>query len=72
MVHATQQKYEYRHKWQRGDVVIWDNRSVLHQANGDYDMKEIRHLYRIIIKDDPALWVSNSDTSQTASLSNMV
>ena len=33
MRHATQRKYEYRHKWRHGDWVLWDNRSVMHQAN---------------------------------------
>jgi len=50
MAHATQQKYEYRHQWRYGDMVIWDNRSVMHQANADYDMNESRRLYRIMIK----------------------
>jgi taurine dioxygenase len=50
MAHATQQKYEYRHQWQYGDMVIWDNRSVMHQANADYDMRETRRLYRMMIK----------------------
>ena len=31
-------------------MVIWDNRSVMHQANGDYDMNETRRLYRLMIK----------------------
>jgi len=35
MRHATQIKYEYRHKWRHGDWVLWDNRSVMHQANPD-------------------------------------
>jgi hypothetical protein len=39
MRHATQKKYEYRHKWRHGDWVLWDNRSVMHQANPDYDMR---------------------------------
>jgi taurine dioxygenase len=55
MAHATQKKYEYRHRWRYGDMVIWDNRSVMHQANGDYDMKETRHLYRIMIVGEPVL-----------------
>src|SRR5262249_32259268 len=38
IAHATQQRFEYRHKWRAGDMVIWDNRSVVHKANGDYDM----------------------------------
>jgi taurine dioxygenase len=51
--HATQQKYEYRHKWLAGDMVIWDNRSVMHQANADYDPSEYRFLYRIMLKGAP-------------------
>jgi taurine dioxygenase len=50
MAHATQKKYEYRHQWQYGDMVIWDNRSVLHKANPDYDMRERRYLYRLMLK----------------------
>jgi taurine dioxygenase len=50
MAHATQRKYEYRHQWRAGDMVIWDNRSVMHQANADYDMSERRYLYRLMLK----------------------
>ena len=53
MAHATQQKYEYRHQWRPGDMVIWDNRSVLHKANGDYDMTK-RHMYRVMVKAEAA------------------
>jgi taurine dioxygenase len=41
--HATQPKYEYRHQWRPGDLVIWDNRSLPHRANGDYDMDQVRY-----------------------------
>jgi len=50
MQHATQKKYEYRHRWRHGDWVLWDNRSVMHQANPDYDMSERRYLYRLMLK----------------------
>ncbi len=50
MAHATQKKYEYRHQWHYGDFVIWDNRSVIHKANPDYDMNERRYLYRLMLK----------------------
>jgi len=50
MQHATQKKYEYRHKWRNGDWVMWDNRSVMHQANPDYDMNERRYLYRLMLQ----------------------
>ncbi len=51
--HATQARYEYRHQWRPGDVVIWDNRSVMHQANADFDPSEYRLLYRIMLKGAP-------------------
>lgn len=54
MAMADKPEFEYRHKWEEGDMVIWDNRSVLHQANGDYG-NEYRHLYRIIIEGEPVL-----------------
>jgi taurine dioxygenase len=50
MAHATQKKYEYRHQWRHGDWVMWDNRSVMHQANPDYDMSQRRFLYRLMLK----------------------
>jgi taurine dioxygenase len=54
-VHATQRKYEYRHVWRRGDMVIWDNRSVMHQANADFDPSEYRFLYRIMLQGVPLM-----------------
>ncbi|MDB5602413.1 MAG: Taurine dioxygenase [Xanthobacteraceae bacterium] len=48
--HATQIKFQYRHKWQAGDVVIWDNRCLMHKANGDYPVGEVRYLYRLMLK----------------------
>jgi len=50
MAHSIQKKYEYRHRWHYGDFVIWDNRSVLHKANPDYDMNERRYLYRLMLR----------------------
>jgi len=50
LAHATQPRFEYRHKWLPGDVVIWDNRRLLHKANGDYPVEQVRYLYRVMIK----------------------
>jgi taurine dioxygenase len=50
--HATQPQYEYRHQWRQGDMVMWDNRCLLHKANGDYDMGQVRYLYRIMLQGD--------------------
>ena len=48
--HSTQPRFEYRHKWKTGDVVIWDNRCLMHKANGDYPVAEVRYLYRLMLK----------------------
>ena len=48
--HATQEKFQYRHKWKAGDVVIWDNRCLLHKANGDYPVSQVRYLYRLMLQ----------------------
>ena len=40
----------YRHKWQKGDFLITDNRAVLHLAHQDYDLSEGRTMYRVLIK----------------------
>jgi taurine dioxygenase len=52
LAHATQPQYQYRHQWQPGDLVMWDNRSLLHKANGDYDMNQLRYLYRVMLQGD--------------------
>jgi taurine dioxygenase len=50
MHYVSKPKNEYRHIWKDGDFVIWDNRILMHKANGDYDMQEERYLYRIMIQ----------------------
>jgi alpha-ketoglutarate-dependent taurine dioxygenase len=48
--HATQEKYQYRHKWRQGDILIWDNRCTMHKANADYPAGSRRLMHRIIIE----------------------
>ena len=43
-------KISYRHKWREGDLLIVDNRAVLHLAHQDYDLREGRIMYRVLIK----------------------
>lgn len=49
IAHATQPKYQYRHVWRRGDIVIWDNRCTMHKANADYPDGERRLMHRVIV-----------------------
>ncbi|MEM9682713.1 MAG: TauD/TfdA family dioxygenase [Pseudomonadota bacterium] len=51
MEHCLDPRFQYRHEWSPGDVVMWDNRSVLHQANDDYDWRHNkRRLLRIMLE----------------------
>ena len=34
--HHTRPEFQHRHRWRRGDLLMWDNRSVLHMATGGY------------------------------------
>ncbi|MPS79707.1 MAG: TauD/TfdA family dioxygenase [Achromobacter sp.] len=46
---AVQEKYIYRHKWKVGDVVLWDNRCVIHSATGGYQAPMRRLMHRTTI-----------------------
>ena len=48
--HATQPRYQYRHKWLQGDILIWDNRCTMHKANADYPEGSRRFMHRIIVE----------------------
>src|SRR6476620_2691356 len=49
--HATQEKYQLRLKYGGGDVVVWDNASLLHSATLT-DPADPRTLWRITIKEE--------------------
>ncbi len=51
--HATQPAFCYRHRWQPGDVVMWDNRSAVHFAVHDYGEQERLHFRMTIAGDVP-------------------
>ncbi|MBM84682.1 MAG: hypothetical protein CMM47_01495 [Rhodospirillaceae bacterium] len=40
----------YRHIWRQGDLLLCDNRAVLHLAHRDYDMTEGRVMHRILLR----------------------
>lgn len=42
---ATKDEYIYSHAWQPGDMVIWDNRCLLHRGSG-YDADKYRRRMR--------------------------
>ena len=44
--HQLQSKYQYQHRWQVGDVLMWDNMGTLHNAIPDYAPHEHRYIKR--------------------------
>lgn len=47
--HATQEKFTWGHQWQLGDVLIWDNRCLLHRRD-EFDPESRRLMHRVQIK----------------------
>ena len=42
--YATQERFVYTHRWNKGDVVVWDNRATVHKRDG-FDPDSRRVLY---------------------------
>ena len=49
--HATQKKFVYIHKWQVGDLVMWDNRQTMHRVR-PFPVNEPRDMRRTTIVGD--------------------
>ena len=49
--HATQPQFVYTHKWRRYDLVMWDNRQVMHRVRR-FDESEIRDMRRTTVAGD--------------------
>ncbi len=47
--HATQPEFVYRHRWRPHDLLIWDNRCLMHYAIADYEGKGVRYMHRTTV-----------------------
>jgi taurine dioxygenase len=47
-LHMQKPEHEYRHRWELGDLLIWDNRSVMHYAAADYDERRVMHRISVL------------------------
>lgn len=55
--HITKPEHIVRHRWQVGDVAMWDNRATAHYANRDYgDARRVMH--RVTLRGDEPVGVS--------------
>ena len=55
--HATRPEFVYRHHWRKDDILAWDNRCTIHQALGDFDENQLRHLERTTVLGMPSGYV---------------
>ena len=51
MNHATQRQFVYAHRWRANDLVIWDNRAVLHRGRPFDDVRWPRDAQRATSQD---------------------
>ena len=51
LAHATQPRFIYRHRWRLGDLLIWDNRCLLHRVVANFDANRHRRiLHRSVVR----------------------
>jgi alpha-ketoglutarate-dependent 2,4-dichlorophenoxyacetate dioxygenase len=50
--HVTQPQFCYRHEWQVGDLIVWDNRCVLHRATPFDTTRHRRLMQRTTVSGD--------------------
>ena len=62
--HACRPAFRYRHAWQVGDAVLWDNRRVLH-AGTSYDLDgPAREMHRTTIRETETISAAPGASSQ--------
>ena len=48
--HVTDERFMYRHRWQVGDLLMWDNCSTQHNAVANYGPHQRRHMRRTTVR----------------------
>jgi taurine dioxygenase len=47
--HCIKPAFQYRHKWQTGDLLMWDNATAMHLAICDYELPRRRLMHRTTV-----------------------
>ena len=50
--HQIRPEFRYRHRWRRGDLLMWDNPSLIHIGRGNIKSPGIRHMHRTMVLGD--------------------
>ena len=53
MSHLTRPEFVYVHEWTRGDLIVWDNRCLVHAATWFDADKEARVMWRTTVSGNP-------------------
>ena len=51
--HATQRRFTYTHEWTEGDLIIYDNRNLLHSGTWYDAERHIRIMWRTTVRGNP-------------------
>jgi taurine dioxygenase len=52
VAYATEERFVYRHRWRKGDLVFWDNRATMHKATPYDDVAYRRRMHRSMTAGD--------------------
>jgi taurine dioxygenase len=55
--HSIKPEFVYRQQWRKNDIVVWDNRCTMHQALGDFDETQRRHMERTTVLGTPSGYI---------------
>lgn len=66
LAHVIRNEVVYRHHWQVGDLVMWDNYSAMHRAVGDFELPQRRLMHRTTLSAPSQAEASHMSTSQAA------
>ncbi len=51
--HTIQAKFKYHHSWRVGDILLWDNRCLIHSVNMDFPVGQRRLHQRVLLAGTP-------------------
>jgi taurine dioxygenase len=49
LAHVIKPEFTYRHRWEKGDLIIWDNPTSQHLAIADYKLPQRRLMHRTTV-----------------------
>lgn len=74
MTHLTQPQFTYAHEWEQGDLVVWDNRNLVHSATWYDAAAHKRLMWRTTVRGNPGpeyagekkSWIPRDDSAPVA------